>query len=99
MTIMIISFVVTVAQGNGAGFKLVSNFSDIIVQAKEKSEPSIITRYLIKVAQEYSSFYNKNKVICEESNVQTARLYLTYMVEQVLTAGLNLLGIKVPDHM
>ena len=45
------------------------------------------------------SFYNKNKVICEEANVQTARLYLTYMVEQVLTAGLNLLGIKVPDHM
>lgn len=79
--------------------KLVSNFSDIIVQAKEKSEPSIITRYLIKVAQEYSSFYNKNKVICEEANVQTARLYLTYMVEQVLTAGLNLLGLKVPDHM
>ena len=79
--------------------KLVSNFSDIIVQAKDKSEPSIITRYLIKVAQEYSSFYNKNKVICEEANVQTARLYLTYMVEQVLTAGLNLLGIKVPDHM
>ena len=79
--------------------KLVSNFSDIIVQAKDKSEPSIITRYLIKVAQEYSSFYNKNKVICEEENVQTARLYLTYMVEQVLTAGLNLLGIKVPDHM
>ena len=76
-----------------------ANFSDIIIQAKDKSEPSIITRYLIKVAQEYSSFYNKNKVICEESNVQTARLYLTYMVEQVLTAGLNLLGIKVPDHM
>ncbi len=79
--------------------KLVSNFSDVIVQAKDKSEPSIIARYLIKVAQEYSSFYNKNKVICDEQNVQTARLYLTYMVENVLTTGLNLLGIKVPDHM
>jgi len=79
--------------------KLVSAFPEIIHQAMQKSEPSYITRHLLKLAQSYSSFYNKNKVICEDEKLQNARLYLTYMVKKVLEIGLNLLGIEVPEQM
>lgn len=74
-------------------------FNDIIRQAADKNEPSIIARYLIELAQRYSSFYNDNKIIVEDQKVQNARLYLTYIVGQTLKTGTKLLGIEMPDKM
>ena len=79
--------------------KLISNFEDTLLLAMKKSEPSIITRYVIDLAESYSSFYNNNKVICEDEETSYARLYLTYMTNCTLTKGLHLLGIKVPERM
>ena len=62
-------------------------------------EPSILSRYLINLAKEYSSFYNNNKIITEDKNVQDARLYLTYAVGNILKTGANLLGIQMPNKM
>ena len=58
--------------------KLIYNFQDILVQVTEKNEPSILARYLIDLAKSYSSFYNENKIIVEDKEVQNARVYLTY---------------------
>ena len=65
----------------------------------KKSEPSFISRYVISLAKAYSNFYNQNKVICDDKELQDARLYLTYAVKVTLTNGLKLLGIEVPDKM
>lgn len=65
----------------------------------EKEEPSILARYLINLAEQYSSFYNNCHILGEEKETQDARLYLTYMVKTVLEKGLNLLGIQVPNKM
>ena len=65
----------------------------------EKYEPYIIARYLINLSQAFSSFYNENKIICEDKNVQDARLYLTYATSLVLKTGASLLGIQMPDRM
>lgn len=79
--------------------KLISDFQNVVINAMEKNDPSFISRYLIDLAQAYSSFYNVNKIICEDKEVQDARLYLTYMTKVTLTQGLNLLGISVPEKM
>lgn len=79
--------------------KLVYTFHDIIKQAVQKNEPSILSRYLIELAQKYSSFYNDNKILIEEEKVQNARLYLTYIVGQTLKTGAGLLGIEMPNKM
>lgn len=62
-------------------------------------KPYILARYLISLAQAFSSFYNENKIIGEEQQVQDARLYLTYATGLVLEKGANLLGIKMPQKM
>lgn len=64
--------------------KLIYNFGDIIMQAAEKYEPYILARYLISLAQAFSSFYNENKIIGEEQQTQDARLYLTYATGIIL---------------
>ena len=79
--------------------KQISRYEDIILYAIEKNEPSIITRYVVDLAQLFSAYYNQNKIICDEKELQDARLYLTHMVNVVLTNGLNLLGIEVPEKM
>ena len=79
--------------------KLIYNFEDILIQVTEKSEPSILSRYLIDVAKAYSNFYNENKIIVDDKDIQNARVYLTYAVGKVLKTGAGLLGIEMPDKM
>lgn len=79
--------------------KQISKFNEVIVQAMEKSEPSMVSRYLLDLSKKFSSFYNNNKIIGEAENIEKSRLYLTYMTNITLKNGLGLLGIKVPDKM
>ena len=79
--------------------KLIYNFQDILIQVTEKNEPSILSRYLIDLSKAFSSFYNENKIIVEDKEVQDARVYLTYATGKVLKQGASLLGIKMPDKM
>ena len=75
------------------------NFGSIVKQAADKNEPYIISRYLINIAQLFSSFYNENKIICDDKKMQEARIYLTYCTNILLKNGAGLLGIKMPDKM
>lgn len=79
--------------------KLIYNFQDVLKQCAEKYEPYVLARYLIRLAQSFSSFYNENKIIVEDKEVQDARLYLTYSVGLVLKIGARLLGIGMPNKM
>ena len=79
--------------------KTISNFSNTLEQVVDKNEPSILSRYLIDLSQSFSSFYNANKIIGEDKEKQDARLYLTYVVGNILKIGANLLGIQMPDRM
>lgn len=79
--------------------KLLYDLRQIILKAVEKNEPSILARYLIDLAQSFSNFYNSNRIIGEEKNVENARLYLTKSVGEVLKNSMALLGIEMPSRM
>ena len=79
--------------------KLIYDFEDVLVQVTDKNEPSILSRYLIDVAKTYSNFYNENKIINDNKNLQNARVYLTYSVGRILKTGAGLLGIEMPNKM
>ena len=79
--------------------KLLYDFQNVLIQVTQKEEPSILSRYLIELAKAYSAFYNENKILCEEKELQEARIYLTYATGKVLKIGSNLLGITMPNKM
>ena len=79
--------------------KLIYNFENILIQVTEKNEPSILSRYLIDVAKAYSNFYNENKIITDNKDIQNTRVFLTYATGKVLKTGAGLLGIQMPDKM
>jgi arginyl-tRNA synthetase len=78
---------------------LLYNFEDILKQVTCKNEPGILARYLIDVAKNYSIFYNENKIINEDKDLQNVRVYLTNCVSKVLKQGAYLLGIEMPEKM
>ena len=79
--------------------KTIYNFEDILTQVTNKEEPSILARYLIDLAKAFSNFYNENKIMGEEKELQDARIYLTNAVGKVLKIGGYLLGMEMPNKM
>lgn len=79
--------------------KLIYYFEDILVQVTKKDEPSILARYLINLSKNFSIFYNENKIITQEEELQNARIGLTYAVGKILKIGASLLGMQMPDKM
>ncbi len=79
--------------------KLIYMFNEIVQNAAEKNEPSILARYLIDLSQSFSTFYNEYKIITQKKEVQDARLFLTYAVGNVLKTGAELLGMEMPKRM
>ena len=82
-----------------ATIKTIYSFEEVLKQVTDKNEPSILSRYLIDLSQNFSSFYNANKIITDEKELQNARLYLTYAVGTIIKTGAGLLGIQMPDKM
>lgn len=83
-------------------FNVIKNlykFEEILETVIQKNEPSILARYLIDLAGSYSNFYNENKIIDDDKNIQNARVYLSKSVGTVLKTGASLLGIDMPNRM
>jgi arginyl-tRNA synthetase len=53
----------------------------------------------LDLATAFHRFYNKNKVISDDIGLTQARLLLIDAVRQVITNGLNLMGIDAPETM
>jgi len=79
--------------------KLIYNFQQTIIEATDKNEPSILSRYLIDLSKAFSGFYNEYKIMSEVEEEKNARIYLTYITGLVLKSGMSLLGIEMPDKM
>ncbi len=79
--------------------KKVEGFKQAVLDAHEKYEPFFITRYIVSLAQEFNRFYHECSIIVEDVEVKKARLLLTKVVNSVLKAGIELLGMEAPEKM
>ena len=77
----------------------ISKYPDIIYKASNSLQPHIIIYYLRDLAQLLHSYYNDNHVLSEsKENIQSIILCLS-SVKQVLSNGLNILGISPINKM
>ena len=72
---------------------------DIVKDAAFKYEPSILSGYLIDVAQSFNRFYIAHRVLSDNVGEQAARLKVVNAVGIVLKKGLALLGIESTSQM
>jgi arginyl-tRNA synthetase len=69
----------------------------VLEDAFSAREPHRLTNYLIDLASEFHSFYNKNKVIGSER--EDIRLKILAVVGSIIKLGLSLLGITAKEKM
>ncbi|NEZ46950.1 arginine--tRNA ligase [Clostridium niameyense] len=80
--------------------KLLGNFNKSILNAIDKLEPSMVTRYVVEVAKAFNKFYNAHGILnAEDDEVKEARLKLVEVSCQVIKNALNLIGIDVVEQM
>ena len=77
----------------------ISKFPDIVNKSANTLQPHVIIYYLKDLSQLFHSFYNDNHVLSEsEENIQSI-LECLIAVKQVISNGLNLLGITPMQKM
>ena len=79
--------------------KKLAEFEDVVVRAKEKYEPSLITRHLTEIAKSFNKFYNSSKIMVEDEKLKEERLALAYVTSIVIKIALGLLGISTVEKM
>jgi len=77
--------------------KELTEFPDVVRRAAAAYEPHRITGYLEGLARLAHAWYHKYRVLGEPE--EAARLVLARAVQQVLSNGLSLLGIRAPERM
>jgi arginyl-tRNA synthetase len=79
--------------------RMLERFESVVNRAGAEYAPHYIVTYLIQLAGEFNSFYAKHKIIDEKDIASPYKLALTKSFANIMTSGLDLLGIKVPEEM
>jgi arginyl-tRNA synthetase len=75
-------------------------FGAAVTQVAGTAEPHRLCGYLFEVASLFTAFYEKCPVLkAEDDETRQSRLALCAATLRVLTVGLGLLGVPVPDRM
>lgn len=75
-------------------------FKERTQQAMERLEPSIISRYLVDLAQRFNHFYHECPILkIEDAELRGARLDLVRCVSTTLKNGLALIGLQAPEKI
>ncbi|WP_420588302.1 arginine--tRNA ligase [Bacterioplanoides sp.] len=74
-------------------------YPEVVKNAANNREPHQIANYLKELAAEFHTYYNSEKTLVEEDDVRNARLTLAEAVRQVISNGLDLLGVSAPEEM
>jgi arginyl-tRNA synthetase len=74
--------------------KALYEFPEKVEMALEQLEPSIITRYLVDLAQEFNRFYHEHSILVDDMELRKARLSLVKATKITLANGLRLIGLR-----
>ncbi len=77
----------------------ISKFPDIVNKSANTLQPHVIIYYLKDLSQLFHSFYNDNHVLSESEENMQSILECLIAVKQVISNGLNLLGITPMQKM
>jgi arginyl-tRNA synthetase len=69
------------------------------IDSAKNMEPHRVTYYLMNLASAFHTYYNKHRVLSDDSQLQCGRLNLVLAVQKVIRNGLTLLGVSAPDKM
>lgn len=79
--------------------KHLARYPETVICAARHCEPHRIVYYLQELAAQFHSYYNRQRILVEDTATTKARLYLIDSVRTVLANALKLLGVDAPERM
>ena len=73
--------------------------TDVIIEAGQKYEPSILTRHIVDMAQAFNKFYHDEHILTDDKDERKAKLALVVAAKTAIKNGLKLLGMEAPERM
>ena len=79
---------------------LQEQYETILIQSANELNPSLIAIYLFQLAQLFNSFYAAHSISnAETEEKKQLRLKIASLTSVILSSGMQLLGIKMPEKM
>jgi len=78
--------------------KFIQGYPEMVLEAAEKYEPSVVAKHAIRLAQAFNKYYGNTRILAEDDQ-QEARLALVHVVTVLLKEDLHLLGLQAPERM
>ena len=78
---------------------LIYEMPEVIVEAGEKYEPSIVTRHIVDISQAFNKFYHDEHILVDNEDEKIAKIALVLAAKTAIKNGLGLLGMKAPEKM
>ena len=79
--------------------KLLYELPEVIVEAGEKYEPSIVTRHIVDIAQAFNKFYHDEHILVDNEDEKIAKVAMVLAAKSAIRNGLDLLCMKAPEKM
>jgi arginyl-tRNA synthetase len=74
-------------------------FPEVIMDSALSLSPHKIAFYLQNIASDFHVYYNKYRIITDNPELSSARLFFIDCIKTVLSNGLRLLGVSAPERM
>lgn len=79
--------------------KLIYKLPEVVIDAGERYEPSIVTRHIVDIAQAFNRFYHDEHILVDDEAERSAKLALVIAAKTAIKNGLALLGMEAPERM
>ena len=79
--------------------KMLLQYPEVISRAAKHSEPHLICYYLKDLSGLFHSYYNSERFLVDNDKLMNSRLFLLKGTKQVISNGLEILGIAAPESM
>ncbi|MGN6179957.1 MAG: arginine--tRNA ligase [Mucilaginibacter sp.] len=79
---------------------ILSQYTAVVNDAAANFSPAVVANYVYELAKAYNKFYHEKSILqAEDSELKKFRLQLSAASAKIISKGMNLLGINVPERM
>ena len=78
---------------------IASKYPEIIESSSANRAPHQLAHYLRDLAAAFHTFYNSERILCDNSAMKQSRLFLCLAIKIILKNGLSILGVSAPKTM
>jgi len=80
--------------------QILAEYPSIVKEAGTTYSPSCIANYVYDLVREYNQFYHDYSILREENeDIKRLRIILSANVAKIISSGMSLLGIEMPERM